>query len=185
MTKGRKRKSGIARTASGRPSRAASAYQENIEPILTRMRLFGLTEKDARDQKAATFIGRLCLTKAINQEQYDAALEYLRTYENYQRALKSPDALRSSNSGGASSESAEYDRWCRSAIDKWDSLTAAIRDVQCLHANRGSNIHAALDYIVGRDEELWHLVGDARLGLNAAAHHFGLLGKGKKRAIAA
>ena len=69
MAAGRKKRAGVKRTASGRPSRAADAYQENLEPILTRMRLFGLTETDARDQKASTFVGRLQLTKAISQAQ--------------------------------------------------------------------------------------------------------------------
>src|SRR5690606_4151868 len=124
---GRKRKQGVPRTASGRPSRAASAYQENIEPILTRMRMFGLTEKDARDQKASTFVGRLCLMKIINASQYDAAVEYLRVYEAFQRAVKSPDALRSSNGGGDQGENPDYARWCRQAIARHEAVISAVR----------------------------------------------------------
>ena len=51
---GRKRKPGVIRTASGRRSRAAEAYVEHLDAIAARMRIFGLSETDARDQKAAT-----------------------------------------------------------------------------------------------------------------------------------
>lgn len=168
----RKRTPGVKRTASGRKSRAADAYTENLEPILTRMRLFGLSEVDARDQKASTFIGRLQLTKAVSQAQYDAAVQYLVVKEAYQRAIKSPDALRSSSGGGDQGESQTYDAWCRNAIKKYDIAQKAVMADQCLYDNRGRNLFAGLDYIVCRGEVHWHLVGDCRLALNALAHHF-------------
>lgn len=169
----RKRTPGAKRTASGRKSRAADAYTENLEPILTRMRLFGLSEVDARDQKASTFIGRLQLTKAISQAQYDAAQEYLSVYEGFQRAVKSPDALRSSSGGGDQGESPTYANWCRGAIARKEAADKAIMTEQCLYDNRGRNLFAALDYLVCRNEEHHHLVGDCRLALNALVHHFG------------
>ena len=169
---GRKRKPGVKRTATGRPSRSQDAYQENIDPILTRMRLFGLTEKDARDQKAATFIGRLQLTKVVSQVQYDASQEYLSAREAFQRAIKSPDALRSGSGGGDQGESDTYAEWCQRAIKRFEAAKKAVMDEQCILANRGRNLFAGLDYIVCRDEQQWHLVGDCRLALNALAHHF-------------
>jgi len=169
---GRKKQPGVKRTASGRKSRSSEAYQENIEPILTRMRLFGLTEKDARDQKAATFIGRLQLTKAVSQAQYDAAQEYLAVREAFQRAVKSPDALRTGSGGGDQGESPTYAEWCQRAIKRYEAANKAIMDEQCLFPNRGRNLLAGLDYIVCRGETHWHLVGDCRLALNALVHHF-------------
>lgn len=169
---GRKKQAGVKRTASGRKSRATDAYQENLEPILTRMRLFGLSEKDARDQKASTFVGRLQLTKAMSQVQYDAAQTWLEVREHYQRAIKSPDALRSSGGGGDAGESPSYASWCQQAIKRYDAAQKAIMSEQLLFANRGRNLIAALDYIVARNEIHWHLVGDCRLALNALAHHF-------------
>jgi hypothetical protein len=184
-TKGRKKTAGVKRTPSGRRSRAASAYEENVEPILTRMRLYGLSEQDARDQKAGTFIGRLQLTKAINQAQYDAALQFVAVYEAYQRAIKAPDALRSSSGGGDVAEGEHYDRWCRGAIERYNAAVDAVRTEQNLHINRGANLYAALDYVVSRDQQMWHMVGDARLALNALAHHFGIVRKVFVRAEAA
>jgi len=182
---GRKKQSGVKRTPSGQRSRAADAYTENLEPIITRMRLFGLSEEDARDQKASTFIGRLQLTKELSQPQYDAAQQFLKVREDYQRALKSPDALRSSSGGGDAGESATYARWCHAAVAKYDAAVNAVRIEQSLYENRGANLYAALDYVVARDLQLWHLVGDARLALNALAHHFGIVRKVFTAAVAA
>lgn len=173
------------RTVSGRKSRAVSAYTENLEPILTRMRHFGLSEKDARDQKAATFVGRLQLTRVLNEAQYDAAVEYARVYEAYQRALKSPDGLRTSHGGGDQGESDTYTDWCARAIARYDAAMMAVRDEQNIYENRGANLYAALDYIVCRDQQMWHLVGDCRIALNALAHHFGIVRRVFTRAEAA
>lgn len=51
-----------------------------------------------------------------------------------------------------------------------------------LQRNRGANV---LDYVVTRDEQMWHMVGDCRLALNALAHHFGIERKVLARAEAA
>lgn len=180
-----KRKSGVKRTPSGRASRAG-AVPANLEPILLRMRMFGLSEKDARDQKAATFIGRMNLTDKktlISDAQYDAAIEFLAVYDRYKRALAAPDALKQSGgvAGGGSSE--EYERWCDNAKAKYVAAMNAVTAEQGVH--RGANLYAALDYIVCRDEQHWHMVGDARIALNALVHHFGLVGKAKREQMAA
>lgn len=159
-----------------------------MEPILLRMKMYGLSEQDARDQKAATFVGRMNLTdkkSLISNAQYDAAVEFLAIYDKYKRAISAPDALKQSGgvTGGASGE--DYERWCSGAKARYNAAIEAIRVEQGLHENRGSNLYAALDYIVCRDEQHWHMVGDARLALNALAHHFGLLGKAKREPLAA
>ncbi|MHA6731765.1 hypothetical protein [Devosia sp. A369] len=174
------------RTASGRATRAG-AVPANMEAILLRMKMFGLSEADARDQKAGTFIGRLNLTdkkSLISNAQYDAALAFLEVYDKYKRAIGAPDALKQSGgSSGGSQDSEEYAGWCQSAKAKYDAAIAAIRAEQEIHT--GANLYAALDYLVCRDEQHWHMVGDARLALNALAHHFGLLSKPKRLPIAA
>ena len=174
---GRKKQVGVKRTASGRKSRAADAYQEHIEPILTRMRLFGLTEKDARDQKASSVLGRLCLTgqlgkKPHSDNMWEAAQELIRLREAYKRAIKAPDALRDgTGSGGDLDASPAYAIWCKAAVTKYENAMKAITAENALHENRGSNLHAAIDYIVFRDQEMHHMVGDVRIALNAVAHH--------------
>jgi hypothetical protein len=184
--KGRPRKEGVKRTKSGRASRAASAYNENAEAIALRMKVFGMTEAEARDQKAATYIGRLCLTgvrrttDGITQAQYEAAQAYLSAYEQFQRAVKSPDALRSSEGAASGPETDSYAAWCRNAIGKWEKIQYAVMIEQGFHENRGANMWAALDYLVLRDQQHPHMVGDLRLALNAVGHHLGIIAKPKR-----
>jgi hypothetical protein len=186
MTKGRPRKIGVKRTKSGQISRAVAACNENAEGIALRMRVFGLTEIDARDQKAATYVGRLCLagqknnTDGITVAQYEAAMAWREAYENFQRAVKSPDALRSGVGGGDQGESEDYARRCKAAIARWKGIEDAVRHEQCLHENRGANMWAALDYLVGRDQQLPHMIGDLRLALNAIGHHMGMIQRPKR-----
>lgn len=171
-TKGRKRKSGVKRTASGRPSRAKSAYAENVDPILVRMRLYGLSEIDARDQKAQTVVGRLLLKDRISEREYNAAQDFLKLREHYQRALKSPDALRTARGFGEGSETEAYEVWCKKAVKRYENAIKAVRAEQN-RAGLRANLYAALDYTVCRDQEFAHMVPDAVRALDALAEHFG------------
>jgi hypothetical protein len=186
---GRPRKSGVKRTKSGQISRAASSYAENADGIALRMKVFGLTEADARDQKAATYVGRLCLAgrrnsaDGITEAQYEAAQAWREAYEGFQRAVKSPDALRTGSGGGDQGESEDYTRRCRSAISRFQGIESAVRLEQGFHENRGANMWAALDYLVGRDQQHPHMIGDLRLALNAIGHHMGIIAKPKRKAL--
>lgn len=187
MAKGRPRKINVKRTPSGRASRAG-AQPANMEAILLRMKMFGLSEKDARNQKAATFLGRMNLMdkKAlISDAQYDAAIAYLELRDKYMRAISAPDASKQSGGATAGMSSDDHANWCQTQKARYDAAIEAVRFEQSLHENRGANMYAALDYIVVRDEQHWHMVGDVRLALNALAHHFGLERKPKKQSIAA
>jgi hypothetical protein len=178
---GRKRNINVKRTASGRASRAG-AVPANMEAILLRMKMFGLSEKDARDQKAATFVGRMNLMdkKAlISNAQYDAAVAFLELYDKYKRAIGAPDATKQSGGATVGMSTEEHANWCNVQKAKYDAAIEAVRIEQGLHENRGSNLYAALDYLVCRDEQHWHMVGDVRLALNALAHHFGLQSRSK------
>lgn len=191
MAKGRPRKTGVKRTKSGRASEAKSAYNEHAEGIALRMKVFGLTEPEARNQMAATYIGRLRLinrrrdqsTDGINEGQYDAAVAYQEAYEGFQRAVKSPDALRSGVGGGDQGESDDYARRCKAAIARWNGIQAAVQIEQGYHENRGANMWAALDYLVLRDQQHPHMIGDLRLALNAIGHHMGIIPKPKRKVV--
>jgi hypothetical protein len=151
------------------------------------MRVFGLTEKEARDQKASTYVGRLCLagmrntTDGITQDQYDAAVAYLDVYENFQRAVKSPNALASGSGGASGAEGPGYEQWCQKAVEKWEGLQLAIQTEQGFHENRGANMWAALNYLIDRDERHPHMVGDLRLALNAIGHHLGMIHRPRRQ----
>jgi hypothetical protein len=151
------------------------------------MRVFGLTEKEARDQKASTYVGRLCLagtrsnSDGITQAQYEAATAYLEAYANFQKALKSPNALQTGSGGASGAEGPGYETWCQRAVAKWEGIERAIGIEQGFHENRGANMWAALDYLLRRDEQHPHMVGDLRLALNAIGHHLGMIPRPKRQ----
>lgn len=188
MAKGRPRKTNVQRTKSGAISRAKGAYHDNEDGIALRMRIFGLTEKEARDQKAATYVGRLCLagirnsTDGISQAQYDAATAYLEARENFKRAVKSPDALATGSGGASGLEGADYENWCQRAVAKWEGIQAAIQLEQGFHENRGANMYAAVYHLLDRDGQHPHMIGDLRLALNAVGHHLGIIQRPKREA---
>lgn len=176
---GRQKKHGVARTSKGRISRALSAMQEHAEPIAVRMRMYGLTEPQARDQKASTFVGRLCLmgvkTGGISEGQYEAAMEYKRQRDAYHRAIAAPDSLANASHGGLGEGTAEeHARWCRAVTAKFQASTKAIQTEQSVLDNRGRNLFAALDYLIIRDQQFSHMIGDLRVALNALVRHYGV-----------
>lgn len=185
MAKGRPRKTNVRRTKSGAISRAAGAYHDNEDGIALRMRVFGLTEKEARDQKAATYVGRLCLagqrnnTDGISPPQYDAAVAYMEARQNFKRAVKSPDALATGSGGASGVDGPGYDEWCQRAVRKWEAIQVAIQTEQGFHENRGANMWAAVNYLLERDEQVPHMIGDLRLALNAVGHHLGIIPRQK------
>src|SRR5690606_15783022 len=111
----------------------------------------------------------------ITNAQYDAAQAWRQGYEAFQRAVKSPDALRTGTGGGDQPESEDYAKHCTAAINRWNAMKAAVQTEQGFHENRGANMWAALDYLVARDEQHPHLIGDLRLALNAIGHHLGMI----------
>lgn len=175
--RGRRKNPNVVRTAGGQASRALDAQTAHLDAIATRMRLFGLSEVDARDQKAATFLGRLYLTGELGKKpgsdaMWEAAQELLRMRDAYKRALKAPDALKNSvGAGGDLGETDAYVHWCRGVIGRYEAAVWAVSAENALHEHRGSNLYAAIDYIVFRDQPMAHMVGDVRIALNAVSHH--------------
>jgi hypothetical protein len=102
---------------------------------------------------------------------------YLEARQNFKRAVKSPDALATGNGGAAGVEGPGYDEWCQRAVRKWEAIQAAIQTEQAFHENRGANMWAAVNYLLERDEQVPHMIGDLRLALNAVGHHLGLIAK--------
>jgi hypothetical protein len=170
--RGRPRKPGK-RTASDRLSRAVGTDLEHVEPIQVRMRMYGLSEEDARDQKAGTVVGRLQLIGVLSEAQHQAATEYLRLYEAYKRALRAPDALRNGPTAGADAQESEaYAKWCRSVIDKYTGTMGAI--VVASERSRNANLYGAINSVLVKNEHWPHLFADLDVALTALVQHFGL-----------
>lgn len=173
---GRKRKPGVARTKSGQQSRAQEAYQEHVGPIMTRMRLYGLNEKDARDQKAESVIGRLAMMGqqlgGISNAQYDALTEYRSQVDAYRRAIEAKDGLGTGGNRTMTPDEEQHAKWCRVVIGKWEASRNAIMREQCEPTNRGHNLMGALDAVVIRNTAHAHLYDAIRVAANALVRHY-------------
>ncbi len=170
--RGRPCKPDVARTDSGRISRAANANDPNEAPDKlakeVRMRMHGLRKEDAALPEAGTVIGRLRLSGEISETQYDALDRYAKLADRYMTVMQVPDSLRKRGAGGAYDPDEETDASIRSA---WADVTRSIHDAQ-RYCN--GNLFAALQFLVLREEWHAHMVGDVRLAANALVRHYGL-----------
>jgi hypothetical protein len=171
----------LSRKVKHRQARQAESERQAMEVALTaRMNIFGLSEGKARDQKAATAIGRLSLNFhrdspecGLSPAQYDALVKY----QEVRRAFKKAVLSRMEGSQGGSAargmeDSPEYIDWCQRAIERHDAMMARVQEAQHSHEGRRGNLYAALDYMVERDEYHRHMEGDLRLAANALARFF-------------
>ena len=173
---GRKRKPNAIRTKSGRISRAQEAYQEHVGPIMVRMRLWGLSEKDARHQKAETVIGRMEMKGpemgGISSAQYEALCEYRLQVGTYRRAIDARDALRTASNRTMTPDEEQHAKWCAVVIGRWEASRNAIMREQCEPTNRGLNLMGALGSVVIENQALPHLYDAVRIAANALVRHY-------------
>lgn len=180
--RGRPRKQNVQRTKSGHISRAKSAYVENVEPIMVRMRMYKLTEEQARDQKAETVHGIMHLRQKIGTAQFDAGQEMFALRRSYLKAIKAPDALSNGTGSGAKpDETAEYVEWSNRVRQRYANAQRAILDAQASHRN--ANLWAALDYMLFRNEYHEHLESDFAIVLRVLSVEFGLTENRKSDAV--
>jgi hypothetical protein len=175
--RGRPCKEGVARTEGGRISRAAEPGEApDVLARRTRIRLHGVNEnrpngireEDASQPEAGTFIGRLKLTGVLSAPQYEALIRYQMTRERFLIAINAPDSLATRSGGVMSIPDPESDK---KAVAAWEAVLDTIRRAQTYE--RG-NLMAALNFLVSRDEEHHHMVGDLRVVGNALCRHYGI-----------
>lgn len=143
-----------------------------------RIKVFGLSEKDALDQKAATVHGRLCLLGSeaggISIDQYHTAERYLSDRNAYMRAISAKVEYQE-RSGLSDPDPEAYERFCRAAIDrmKWyrDTIFEAMEEGR----RAGNPIDAAdaLWQILVIQNDASGLTGDLRAILNIIQHKDG------------
>lgn len=163
------------REPNGRLSRSGRDHlPADTVALDARMKQFGVSRSMAKDQKASTFIGRLCLSgpaTGLSEGQYEAAVTYRSLYNAWQRAVQSPGAIYDPQAiGGDGTDPEAYAEWVASVKARYTAARQAVHDAQ--FDNRVENLLAALDYIILRDQQVHHLIGAARLVCNALARHF-------------
>lgn len=142
--------------------------------IDARQRLFGLSYEEAKDQRASTFIGRLCLGRELSRTQYEALCMWEESARANAAIMAGPmtDSAFDPNrvAGMSGGENQQRDAAIRK---RHKEAEHAIQDKQ--NELRGTvTLFAALYECVQRDREVHHLVGDLRAAANALARHYGL-----------
>lgn len=170
--RGRPRVENVAREPNGRISR--NPANTNNAEIKRRAERLGLTVVQARDQKAATFIGYLNLigkVDGVSGDQYDAAIKFLDLRRSYLLAIKAPNAERGEDAGGYPSPeiSEPYVEWCRATVERYHDCRKAIQAAQ--NASR-DNLWAAADLCLIQGQRMHHMVGDVRTLCNALIMFF-------------
>lgn len=181
MGRGRKRKSGK-REPNGKLSRRTEHKQERRrvdEQVMmsvakdARVRLWGVSYDLAGTAHAGSVVGRLVLMDRLTQEQADVAQHVQGIYERYRRAIDAPprpgavDLNRVHGLGTGNDMSPEQ---CAVARKAWADVQTILLEANMF--NRASNLFAAMDYLVLRDEYHPHMVGDLRLALNALGRYY-------------
>lgn len=174
MGKGRKRKQGK-REANGRIQRPTHSQleQENMRPAMEyRERVLGVPPKLVRDQKAATLIGRLCLSGAISEAQWQAGEDWHSLMEAMYAAANAPRGFKTGGNGsGVELGEDEEARRYRSLKAKFGAANLAVED-RAPVAERIERFKALRLFIVDQvDQPSMH--GTLRAALNGLAHHFG------------
>jgi len=158
---------------------AADEWDAMNTALMARWRVHHVPMEKLRDQMAGSYIGRLCLTGELTQQQYDAAQAYLADRRDYHMAIDAPKQM------GAVDLNAVHGRThhenvgrSQQAVARFMAAEAAIQTAQNIIGLHG-NLYAAISLCVVGEVDLHHMVGDVRLALNALARHYGL---GNRRA---
>lgn len=168
MTKarGRRRKAGVARTATGRPSRARTRAgvarvidrardRIDMDPmrtvLATRCRLYGLTEAEARLPEAGYPLGRLMLAGFITREQHDAALAWLKARNAWLKAIDGR-ALYREHAPEAPSD-LSFEEFCAEAIARWARVSREIESAARANGLAPAAVVRALEALMVRGED--------------------------------
>lgn len=174
------------RTASGRLSRKKLDVMDRVKDrmerderetlrpgIEARIRVHGVAPEASRDQRAGSFVGRLCMSKEISQRQYEAAMVFLEDHRNNAMAIAAPRDpsgvdLNRVHGNSVKEENVEF---YKRATRRWRDAQAVIQERQNELRGQGA-IYSALYTCVIRDTEAHHMVGWLREGLNALAKFY-------------
>lgn len=172
--RGRPKMDSVAREPNGRVSRSGVDHgPADIVALDARRRHLGLTQEQAKDQKAGTFIGYLNMIgprDGLSDDQYEAATNYLSLRQAYLRAISAPGRIVDSEGYGRDDVTEAYEDWVRDTKDAYAACRSAIQEAQ--NENRGANLWASLDLIVIQDQHMHHMIGDLRILCNALARFF-------------
>lgn len=173
----RKRMAGL-REPNGRLSRrkaeverrtAETEREAMATAVEARMRVFGISEADARRQEGGTVIGRMYQAGKLTIDQMRAAERYGEVRNAYHRAIGAPSDTGKQEGGAGGSD---YAAFCAGARRDWSAMMAALQAI-CQELRSPAPL-SALDQFVVKDMHVSHMVGDLRVALNGLHRHFAM-----------
>jgi len=161
------------REPNGRASRAAEPADKVA--LETRARHMGLTINEAKDQRAATFIGYLAILGPIDglsERQYEAFNDFLKLRNDWLASKKIPGAEYDNDGkgGGGDFVSDAYIDWCHGVHERFSACRRAIQEAQ--NENREISLWAALDICVIGGYRMYEMIGELRLLGNVLGKFF-------------
>jgi len=185
MSKGRKRKAGN-RYPCGKLKRAETSREAMQTALDARQRHYGVTARQARDERLGTALGRLAFREEISEAQYQAGLAFADLYRRHNLAIGLPLPGPSSVAGILINEGIFGSAPSEPVLEALDNLrrrfeaaTGALDD--CDRDNRflpGRRPTQLVYRIVCADEDatLWPQadIGNLRVALNALIRVFRL-----------
>ena len=185
MARGRKRKTGK-RYPCGKRRREETEKEAMSTVIEARQRLFGVTAKQARDDRLGSALGRLAFTGRISDEQYQAGAAFAELYQRHHVTMGLPTPSPRSvaalliNEGIFGSSPSEpvldvIEKLKRRFKDATDALDQCDRDHRFAPGRRPTMLVYRL-VCVDEDTRLWtdDDFGNLRVALNALARVFRL-----------
>jgi hypothetical protein len=185
MIRGRKRKPGK-RHACGKRVRGETEREAMATAIEARQRHFGVTARQARDERLGTSLGRLAFREEISERQYQAGLAFAKLYHQHHLTMGLPVPSPSSVAGILINEGIFGSCPSEPVLEEIDRLKRRFEDAsaaldQCDREQRfsGARRPTLLMYrVVCTDEDAGQWPGDdignLRIALNALVRVFRL-----------
>jgi hypothetical protein len=154
----------------------------NADPFKERMRRYGLSEKDARDQRSSTVIGRLLMEHlasgckpgvGITEAQYEAGAKLAADSADYARCLQSPRGMGIAETLTGSGDEEAAARYVAKVKRAYEGARDVLKRLQERDGLRGTTIFDAVRFVVEQDLELPHLFPGLRIGLTELAAYYG------------
>jgi hypothetical protein len=180
---GRKIHMVVHREPNGRASRARDPIDKLALEV--RARMLGISVLDAKNQLAATFIGRLHMQyqawekrgpkdarrppECLSYREYSAAIRFLDLHNDRLKVIQAHGAQYETRARGDSDIDA-VEAWASRVNSEYVGVRKAIQEAQ--GHNRGENLWAALDYCILRDQPFSNMVGALRILCNSMARHW-------------
>jgi hypothetical protein len=171
------------REPNGRISRARDPVDK---PALeARAKHLGITVLNAKNQLAATFIGRLHMqyqawrarapkdtprpAESLSEREYSAAVRFLELHNDRLKVIQADGAQYDHRPTGAGDIEA-MEEWAARVNKDYVDVRKAIQEAQ--NDNRHENLWAALDLCIIQDQPFSHMIGALRILCNSLARHW-------------